>query len=510
MANNKTKVMIVGLDGATFDIIKPWADKGELPTFKKLMKNGVWGPLQSTIPHATVPAWASFATGCNPGKHGFYDFFKEKKNSYDLTIEMFPSKATKKPMLWEILSKAGKKVAVINVPGTYPPQKVNGWVVTGMLTPPNTNFTYPKVFQKELFEKIGPYNVFFKALSSKNPNILLKDLKSTLDTRLKALEYLWNEKKPDFLMMVDNGTDRSEHEFWRFLDTKNPLYDTNETKKYGNPLLEYYKYVDKKLEKILDFIDYNTTLFLMSDHGQGSCRYFVNLNIFLINEGLMKIKKNIFSKIKYHLFKIGFTPKNVYELLRKIGIERYATDQTNIKRRLSVINKIFFSSQDIDWNKTKAFASGVTGAITLNIKNRQPRGCLDFKNDYKKLRNEIIEKLENLRYNNEKIVKKAYKREEIYKGKYLENAPDIIAVPSSYYEFFGMHGFTFNKTVIPTFGNSGSHRPYGIFLSYGYNIKKNFIVNDANILDISPTILKIFNINSYFDNDGKILKKIFK
>jgi len=505
------RVMVIGLDGATFDLIKPWADAGELPTFKKLMENGVWGELESTVPFATIPAWPSFATGCNPGKHGFYDFFKEKDGSYELTVEIYPSKAIKRPTLWEILSVYNKKVAVINVPATYPPKKVNGYVISGMLTPPGAKYTYPQEFEKELIQSIGRYNVFFSALSAKNPQILLEDLKETLEERIDALKYIWTNKKPNFLMMVDNGTDRSEHELWRFLDPENPLYNEEEVKKYGNPLLEYYKTVDKSLQQIIDMLDQNTVLFLMSDHGQGSLRKFVNLNMFLIEEGFMEIKKESKNKFRYLLFKHGFTPQNIYNLLRKIGLERYASDRISSKTRLKLLNKFFFSSSDIDWSKTMAFASGVTGSITINLKGRQPRGIVN-KEEYEDIRSQLIQRLLKLRdpETNDKIVKNVYKREEIYHGPYLDKAPDLVAVPNNYYEFFGMHGFTFNKVVTPTFGNSGSHRPYGIFMAYGENIEKGKKVNGTNILDVTPTILHTMELPIPEHMDGKALEGIFE
>jgi len=510
--SERTRVMIIGLDGATFDLIKPWAEEGYLPTFKELLENGTHGPLKSTIPFATIPAWPSFATGCNPGKHGFFDFFKEKKNSYDLSVELYPSKAIKQPTLWEILSRYNKKVAVINVPGTYPPTEVNGYIITGMLTPPGAKFTYPAEFQEELISKIGHYNVFFSALSAKNPDVLLEDLEKTLKTRLKALEYLWKEKKPDFLMMVDNGTDRAEHELWRFLDPLNPLYNPKEIEKYGNPLLKYYQIVDDALQRIIEFLDDDTILFIMSDHGQGTLRKFVNLNLFLIKKGHMKIRNNIMTKLKYLLFNHGFTPFNIYKVLRKLGIERLASDRVDNQRKLSILNRFFFSTSDIDWSKTKAFASGVTGAISLNVKGRQPQGIIKYDKEYEDLREEIISDLFELEDSEtgERIVKETYKREEIYDGPYLDMAPDIIAVPRDGYEFFGMYGFSSNKDVEVTHGNSGSHRPYGIFMAMGRGVKKGIKINGARIIDIAPTVLHVMGVPIPSHMDGAILMKIFE
>jgi len=506
------RVMVIGLDGATFNLIKPWVKEGKLPTFKKLMQKGVYGNLKSTIPWATIPAWPSFATGCNPGKHGFYDFFKEKKDSYDLTVELQPSKAVKQPTLWEILSWHKKKVAVINVPATYPPTKINGYMVTGMFTPSGAKFTYPPEFEEEIRKKIGRYNVFFSSLSSKNPESLLEDLMDTLDQRVRLVKYLWDEKSPDFLMMVDNGTDRAEHELWKFIDPMNPLYNPRNVEKYGNPLLKYYQYVDQKLQEILNLLDEETILIVMSDHGQSSLRKFVNLNLFLIEEGFMVIKSKIFSKLKFFLFNHGLTPSNLYRFLKKIGIERLATDRVSPAKRLLILNRFFFSTSDIEWSKTKAFASGVTGAITLNVKGRQPMGIVNPGTEYENIREEIINKLSELKdpETGDYVVRKVYKREEIYEGPYLNQAPDIIATPNDYYEFFGMHGFSFNKVIDYTFANSGEHTLNGIFIAVGEGIKRGVEIEGANIIDLAPTILHIMNLPIPIHMDGKVLKEIFE
>ena len=511
MKSNK-KVMVIGLDGATFDLIKPWVEEGKLPTFKKLMDNGVHGNLRSTIPHCTIPAWPSFTTGCNPGKHSLYDFFKPKKNGYEWTVEVHPSQAVKQPTLWEILSHYNKKVAVINVPSTYPPTKINGHMITGMFTPPGAKYTYPSEFHTELVKKIGRYNVFFSALSAKNPEILLEDLRQTLETRIKAVEYLWKKKKPDFLMVVDNGTDRAEHELWRFLDSSIPLYDPHDVKTFGNPLLKYYQLVDKALQRIMNLLEEDVTLILMSDHGQGPLRKFVNLNIFLIETGFMTVKKNVLTKLRYLLFNHGFSPRNIYSFLRKIGIERYASDKVDQQKKILLLNRLFFSTSDIDWSNTLAFSTGVVGAITINLKGRQSQGVVRTGDEYEKIRNQLIDKLLQLKDpdTGDRVVNHVYKREEIYSGPYLDKAPDIIATPNDGYEFFGMHGFTFNKVITPTFGNSGSHRPHGIFMAYGKEIKKEGKINGARIIDIAPTILHIMNMPIPKNMDGKILKEIFE
>jgi len=506
------KVIVFGLDGATLDLIKPWAKEGYLPNFKDLLDNGVHGPLLSTIPHATVPAWPSFATGCNPGKHGFYDFFKEEKGGYEWTVEMKPSYAVKKPTIWEYLSQRGKKCAVINVPATFPPKRINGYIVSGMLTPPGFAYTYPAVLERELKAAIGKYDVFFSSATSKNPEVVLEDLKETLYQRIRAAEYLWKEKEPDFMMLVDNGTDRAEHTFWKFIDPLNPLQIKEDIERYGNPLLDYYKIVDGALRRVLDLADENTVVLLISDHGQGSLKRIVNLNLFLIEEGFMKVKRRVLSSLRYGLFKLGISPSNLYAMLERIGSERLTLDRVSPKKRMSILNSFFFSTRDIDWSRTVAFASGVTGGLKLNVKGREPEGIVESGQEYDALRSQIIDRLEKLTDPDcaEKVVRSVHLREEVYQGAYVEKAPDILARTGEGYEFFGMYGFPSNAIVKDTFGNSGGHTDHGILIAQGPEIVEGKDIGGARIIDIAPTVLSILGMPIPEYMDGRVLRDLRK
>ncbi|MCK4831862.1 MAG: alkaline phosphatase family protein, partial [Anaerolineales bacterium] len=127
----KHRILVLGVDGATFDLIEPWAAAGYLPNFARLMAGGVHGELESTLPPVTSPAWPSFMTGCNPGKHGVFDFIRPQGDGFGLVN----STSIRQPTIWQILSDAGLKVGVMNVPVTFPAQPVNGFMITGLLSP---------------------------------------------------------------------------------------------------------------------------------------------------------------------------------------------------------------------------------------------------------------------------------------------------------------------------------------------------------------------------------------
>src|SRR5712692_5865304 len=146
MAN---KVVIIGLDGATFRTLQPWMDAGYLPTLKEMVETGVSGKLTSVVPPVTAPAWCSFMTGKNPGKHGVYYFTtREKGTGRDIPIS---AHARSGKTVWDLLSDSGKTVLVLNVPATYPPHPVRGVMIADFLTPKGKrDFVYPPALLDEI------------------------------------------------------------------------------------------------------------------------------------------------------------------------------------------------------------------------------------------------------------------------------------------------------------------------------------------------------------------------
>jgi Type I phosphodiesterase / nucleotide pyrophosphatase len=154
------RLLIIGLDGATFDVITPWAQEGKLPNLRKLLENGAHGALKSTIPPMSPPAWTSFMTGKNPGKHGVFDFTARKPYSYD--IEFVNARWRRAETIWKIMSEEGKRICVLGVPFTYPPEAVNGVMISGIDTPATGGIAdatafHPKALYHEIAANLGGY-----------------------------------------------------------------------------------------------------------------------------------------------------------------------------------------------------------------------------------------------------------------------------------------------------------------------------------------------------------------
>ncbi|MFQ6118950.1 MAG: alkaline phosphatase family protein, partial [Methanosarcinales archaeon] len=500
--------------------------------------NGVSGELKSTIPPMTAPAWTSFMTGKNPGKHGIYHFIEYDHKTYDYFV--VGAKDIHAKPIWTILSELNKKVGVMQVPMTYPPEKVNGFIVSGGLgTPgPESNFTYPSELREELLNnfnfKVTNTEKFFEG----NEDSFIKDLIETEERKAEATLYLMKKYEWDFFMVMFAGTDPIQHFFWKDMDTKHPGHDSNRAKKYGNAILNMYQKLDGIVGDILKQIDDNTTVIIMSDHGFGPLYKELHLNTWLMENGLLKLKKKKDMPFyKYWLHKSGFTREMATTLLIKLGLEKIIE---SIPKKIKNSIPSHYTPSEIDWSETKAYSVATHGLVYINLKGRNRTGIVSAGKEYEELRDYIIKELQKLKdpETNKKIVDKVFKREDIYFGEYVDKAPDLFVLTDMTYHnighldnilikpvwsrhdnanstfadhsaFFGRSGKLSSWMRKQRSIGSGSHRMNGIFIMQGKNIKKNIKLQNIEIIDIAPTILYLMKIQVPSDMDGKILKNAF-
>src|SRR6516162_10734134 len=194
----KPRVFVIGWDGATFDLIRPWVKEGKLPTIAKLMEEGVYGNLRSTLPPMTFPAWTSFMTGKNPGKHGIFDFTRPRAGTYELEFVNGGKRQGK--TFWQILSDAGREVVSISLPCTFPPNKVNGVMISGFDAPgggPGSHVDargmYPPEFHDELVKNVGEHPIgasIVKDINAGRPDLAMEEVKQTIRKKAATAKYL--------------------------------------------------------------------------------------------------------------------------------------------------------------------------------------------------------------------------------------------------------------------------------------------------------------------------------
>ena len=491
--SGKNKALIIGIDGATFDVINPLASAGRLPNLSGLMRKGSYGDLRSTIPCLSPTAWTSLMTGTHPAKHGILDFFGRNRNDYGAIF--FNASYRKMDTIWSMAGRMGRKVIVINVPMTYPPEKVNGVMIAGMDTPYGcSNFMHPETLKNELDKAIGGYKLEKGGIRNVMGNTDSRKIFDILENRFAVTKYLMKSRDWDLFMVVFEATDRVQHNFWDNVKTGRESADENLVAKV-------YEDIDKKIGEIVKSLDDNVTVVVMSDHGFGPIEKAVRLNLWLAERGYLAFDGN---------FKPGNSLwSHVKEsILNKV--KRLVPNALNPKRS----SHSYQILPGIDWGKTRAYAFGGMGNIFINLKGRERMGVVEPGKEYESLREELMRELTALKdpENSRKIISKAYRREEAYGQGFSEDAPDILLEWSYGYSFIGekeRHVLRIDSKKDRGFFSlhrwRGNHLPNGIFILNGPNIRAGNEVNDAHITDIAPTILYQMGMPIPGYMDGKVL-----
>lgn len=506
------KVFVIGLDGATFDLIHPWTQTGKLPVLNRLIQGGVSGSLLSTYPPLTGPAWSSFMTGKLPANHGILEFFYRQEGSYRQVLNNRQDIDGKS--LWRCLSDGGKTVGVMGVPMTYPPEAVNGFLITGLLTPPSRrDFTYPAELLEEIEAQVGQYRLRHdEEHRSNNPYPIINEEYEILENNLQAALYLMTHKPWDFFMLHILGTDRFQHEFWHLIDPKHPDHDPAQLERMGNVVLRFFERVDSAIGQILATLDEETIIILMSDHGFGPVYQYINFNTWLLEQGLLRLRRTPDTQLRYLLFRLGFNYTVLGNWILKLGLGRQAKKMGRSKRQ-DWQRRVFLSLRDVDWHRSKVYSMGNFGQLFINLRGREPEGIVSPGEEYEAVVKDLIQRLESLvdPTSGERVIEKIMRRDEIYQGIYAERAPDIVFFTKNMeYKAMGLSDFSSSKVFEPVFGTWGHHRMNGILICYGPGVVKDHTqINHAQIQDLAPTILYLMNQKIPVDMDGQVLLDIF-
>ena len=363
------KLLIIGIDGATFDLVLPWVEAGHLPNLGRLIGHGVHGDLASTLPPVTSPAWPTFMTGCNPGKHGVFDFIQPTGSDFSLVN----ATKIKQPTIWQRLSAAGYRVGVLNVPVTYPPQPVNGFMISGILSPKGGQICYPADLIDRHKAELGDYriapNIQFKSGIEEE---YIEDIRELIQSHGDWALRLMEDEPVDVMMVHFIALDIMMHALWRFMDHAHPRYQPSP---YEHAIRDAYKLVDDYIGRMLALIPDETIVMVMSDHGFGPLQKIVNLNIYLYERGFLKLSDDAMTRIKVAAFRRGITPAGVYRVVERVGLQNLAT-RVSKETRNQVVGR-FLSFENVDWSRTVAYSMGHVGQIYLNVAGREPHGIVE-------------------------------------------------------------------------------------------------------------------------------------
>ena len=507
----KPQVLIIGVDGATFDLIDPWVAEGRLPNIARMLERGARGPLESTVIPNSFPGWTSCTTGVNPAKHGIFNALI-RKNLTEYRMSVVNARDIRYERIWQILSRDGFRVGAMNVPCSYPPVEVNGFLIGGMLSPSlDSEFTYPPGLIKDVIAHTGDYIIDLR--SKHIPREQMRDelLRST-ELRGAAMRHLLETNDLDFAMMVFTETDRAQHYFWADMDSNHPAWNADRGARFGDVIRRVYEAVDVEIGRLVDTVGPDTQVYIVSDHGFGPQNTYVYINRYLIEMGHLTsfIVEDVGQKVRHAtrdlLESVGLldtaravrnslfgTPETALDSDMKSG--QMATKRSNIDRII----------ENIDWSKTVAYAL-VPRGVRINLKGREPQGIVEPA-DYETVRDRVMADLKTLTYpSGERVFDRVYRREEVMEGPYLEFAPDIvtcmpIGVPSCHLE---------PKEIFAVCnGATGSHTDYGVIIAAGPGIAEGVEVNGARLMDVAPTALYALGVPLNEDMDGRPVADLF-
>jgi predicted AlkP superfamily phosphohydrolase/phosphomutase len=502
------KFVIIGIDGGTFDVIGSMLEQNQLPALSKIMRHGVYGNLQSVVPPITATAWSSFLTGVTPGKHGVFHFFRQND---DGKFVLCNYNSIRRETLYSILSRNKLNISSLGVPMTYPPPTLNGHIVSGFPVPDNAeNITFPKYLKSELEERVGYYETDIDygefGLSAEKDewekyDNLLARLYWLTEKQHKCNLHLLKNKSCDIFFTVYSLTDRIQHFFWKFFDERHPDFTEEGKRRFGEAVYDSYRKTDEMIGELLENVDDDTSIIVLSDHGFG--RYIGDLNVgnVLIENGLMALKKRnvvhdvpvsvgrIFEKLKLPFLK-KVLPKSIAE--RTVYHGKFVQS---------------VSTHDIDWERTKVYPF-MWGA-RVNLKGREPHGIVapEAKDDLLKQVEEILRGIRDPRFPDSRHYIQVKTRDKIRSGDYVEEAEDL------YLAFFTDKGIYHPRSGIhsPGFfnyggkeGRSGTHKFNGMFILKDKNVKQNLRISNLKIIDIAPTLLYLLGLNIP-QMDGKII-----
>lgn len=415
------KVVIIGLDGMPYKLIADLAEQEVMPNMRALIAQGAFTPMESSIPEVSSVAWSSIITGKNPGEHGIYGFTDLRPGTYELFFPSFND--LRAPPFWE--RQGNGRAAIINIPSTYPARAMNGVLISGFVALELRKAVYPPELAPQL-ERMGYRLDADSAKGHHSLELFLQDLEETLDSHIAAARWLWEEEAWQTFMLGFTTTDRLAHFLWGAYE--------DEQHQYHSAFLDHLRRIDRAIGELADRLDEKDLLVVLSDHGFERLEEEVYVNSILKEAGLLK-------------FEPGLGPSP--------GLEAISPE-------------------------TRAFALD-PGRIYLNLRGRFPRGSVDPK-ERERVLAELIALFEGLKFSGRRAVRRIYRKEEIYRGPWLDWAPDLVLLPE--------RGFTFRARLEapPKAGGegpfTGKHTQEGAFLLVKCAGAQELVPSRPNVADV--------------------------
>ncbi len=519
------KLLLVGWDGATPELLQRFVAAGKLPTVERLIKAGSYRPLRSTIPPVTACAWCTFLSGRNPGQHGLFDFVTPNKGSYRFDYTNGGNRQDRNNDLPAMLNRAGLRVGCVNVPMTYPPRQIDGFMISGLDAPDEkAGIATPAELFERAQAKVGDYRIDNRHLGHMKTNAdraeALAEFKRIESLRTDVTLAMMEEDPVDVLAIVYNATDQVQHHFWHLMDESHPQHpgrDSEEVMSFSGAIEDIYAHCDRELARLVERFP-EANVMLMSDHGAGpTSGPRVRLNNALSQAGLLTwakakggLKNDLIAGLDGFLRRT-LTAKQKAMLVRLMPGGRTAIESMSLP--------------SVDWARTVAFVyEGFTlsPCVWINRKSLFPEGIVGDGQEYDQACERVISALTDLKdpSTGEQVIPRVYRSSEVYDGPQQPYAPDLIL------DWWEGTTFTMTKSHPKHDGEptvihpdpvavagrdiTGIHRRNGVLVAAGPQLAElgNGSHSPADLGDIAPTTLKLLGLSIASDIDGQVIDDI--
>jgi predicted AlkP superfamily phosphohydrolase/phosphomutase len=398
--------------------------------------------------------------------------------------------------VWDILTEHGGRSIVLNVPTTYPPEKINGLMVTGMLTPGRgSEFTYPASLKRELLAEFPNYVIEPERIPDKHARA--NEFRRSIEVRERAIKFLMQKGEWDFLMVVFSVLDRAQHDYWADMDPKHPRHDPKTPPEFREFIHEIYQRLDLAVERLIAQLPAETRVFVVSDHGFCSELFEVRVNELLAAKGLLKFRTPASrrSKARVRAFK--------EKVARRLSP---AVQNGNVLDKKVEYGSAFLD--EIDWSRTRAFFAQDKG-IWVNLAGRESEGIVresEFDGVIQEARAALLELTSSEA--GEPVFESVMRREEAFNGAWADNLPDLVMITRRD-EYVYNERPSYGDVIVPADSTTGTHSRDGIFIAWGKGVADAAFINHPNLRDVGPTALVSLGCPLTTDMDGRALMEVF-
>jgi predicted AlkP superfamily phosphohydrolase/phosphomutase len=453
------KLLVMGLDCAAPELL--FGDP-ELVNLRRLMDAGCHGRLESVIPPITIPAWMCMATSRDPGMLGIYGFRNRSDWSYD-ALSTVNSKSFTDLAIWDQVAREGKKAHVIGVPPSYPPRKTSGYSVGCFLTPDTAAnaYTRPEKLAGEIRQLLGAeYRVDVRGFRTDNKDWLKDEILTMTRQHFQVVRHVMQTTEWDYLQFVEIGLDRVHHGFWKYQDAQHRHHVPGNP--YQHVIRDYYRMLDAEIGSLLELVDDETAVLVLSDHGAQRLDGGFCVNEWLIKQGLLTLNQ-------------------------------YPDKPTQM------------SNLDVNWDRTVAWSEGGYYArVFMNVKGREPRGTINPE-DYERVRDDLKARFEAILDDQGKPMgTRVFKPQEIYRQ--VRNiAPDLVVYFGDlYWRSVGKVGYgTLHVQENDTGPDDCNHAQYGAFILAAPGCPLQGPLEKVRLVDLTPTLLELGGYDALPDMAGQ-------